>query len=94
MEQCKFSTDGLHKSKFDMGTSVSPIFPLMIRDNEKVYRIADLLQKKRIFASGIVYPAVRTKEARIRISVLASHEITQLKHLIRSLKKIRNEIPF
>lgn len=50
----------------------------MVRDNEKVYRIADLLQKGVIFASGIVYPAVRTKEARIRISVLASHEITQM----------------
>lgn len=89
-----FLRNGLLESKFDIGTSVSPIFPLMVRDNEKVYRIADMLQKKRIFASGIVYPAVRTKEARIRISILASHEITQLKHLIRSLKEIRNEIPF
>lgn len=35
-------------------------------------------KKGVIFASGIVYPAVRTKEARIRISVLASHEITQM----------------
>lgn len=89
-----FLRNGLLDSNFDIGTSVSPIFPLMIRDNEKVYRIADLLQKKRIFASGIVHPAVHTKEARIRISVLASHEITQLKHLIRSLEEIRNEIPF
>ena len=89
-----FLRNGLLDSKFDIGTSVSPIFPLMVRDNEKVYRIADMLQKKRIFASGIVYPAVRTKEARIRISILASHEIAQLKHLIRSLKEIRNEIPF
>lgn len=50
--------------------------------------------KKRIFASGIAYPAVRTKETGIRICILASHEITQLKHLIRSLEEIRNEIPF
>ena len=35
-------------------------------------------KKGVIFASGIVYPAVRTKEARIRISVLAFHEITQM----------------
>lgn len=51
-------------------------------------------KKGVIFASGIVYPAVRTKEARIRISVLAFHEITQLKHLIHSLEEIKNEIPF
>lgn len=90
----EFLRTGLLKSDFDIGMSVSPIFPLMVRDNEKVYQIADLLQKKRIFASGIVYPAVRTKEARIRISVLASHEITQLKYLINCLEEIRLEIPF
>ena len=41
-----FLRNGLLESKFDIGTSVSPIFPLMVRDNEKVYRIADMLQKK------------------------------------------------
>jgi len=52
------------------------------------------LQKKRIFASGIVYPAVRTKEARIRVSILASHEIEQLEQLATALEDIRSAIPF
>lgn len=79
---------------FDIGQSESPIFPVMVRDNEKVYKIADMLQKKRIFASGIVYPAVRTKEARIRISLLASHDIDQLEQLAVALEEIRDVIPF
>lgn len=66
----------------------------MVRDNEKVYKIADLLQKKGIFASGIAYPAVRTKEARIRISILASHELEQLEQLAKALEEIREIIPF
>ena len=81
MEQCKFLRNELLESKFDIGTSVSPIFPLMVRDNEKVYRIADMLQKKRIFASGIVYPAVRTKEARIRIGGPPRNSSIKTSHL-------------
>lgn len=84
----------LQKAGFDIGESVSPIFPIMVRDNEKVYKIADLLQKKGIFASGIAYPAVRTKEARIRISILASHELEQLEQLAKTLEEIREIIPF
>lgn len=84
----------LHDAGFDIGNSESPIFPIMVRDNEKVYEIADMLQKHSIFASGIAYPAVRTKEARIRISVLASHETWQLDLLVDTLINIRKEISF
>lgn len=89
-----FLRNRLLSAGFDIGHSESPIFPIMVRDNKKVYKIADMLQKKRIFASGIAYPAVRTKEARIRISVLASHETEQLDRLVTALEEIRNVIPF
>lgn len=79
---------------FDIGHSQSPIVPIMVRDNQKVYEIAKELQKKRIFASGIVYPAVRPKESRIRVSVLASHTKSQLDYLVNSLIEINNIIPF
>lgn len=84
----------LQEEGFDIGHSESPIFPIMIRDNKKVYEIADELQKRAIFVSGIAYPAVRTKEARLRVSLLATHEISQLDHLVKSLVEIRNKIQF
>lgn len=84
----------LTEEGFDIGHSVSPIFPIMVRDNRKVYEIADELHKSSIFVSGITYPAVRTKEARLRVSLLATHEKWQLDHLVETLKKIRKSIPF
>lgn len=84
----------LTEEHFDIGESQSPIFPIMVRDNKKVYKISEELQRRKIFASGIVYPAVRTKEARIRVSILATHEKWQLDHLINSLIEIRNIIDF
>lgn len=59
-----------------------------------MYEIARGLQKRCIFVSGIKYPVVRTKEARLRVSVLASHEIEQLEQLVTALLEIRKSIPF
>ena len=84
----------LTEEGFDIGASESPIFPIMIRDNKKVYEIARELEKRGIFVSGIVYPAVRPKEARLRVSILASHEKWQLDLLVNSLNEINNIIPF
>lgn len=84
----------LVEMSFDIGHSESPIFPIMVRDNNKVYRIAAELQKRAIFVSGIAYPAVRTKEARLRVSLLATHKRWQLDHLVDSLCEIRKIIPF
>lgn len=79
---------------FDIGHSVSPIFPIMVRDNQKVYEIARELQKRSIFVSGIAYPAVSPKEARLRVSILATHNKAQLDRLVASLIEIRDVIPF
>lgn len=70
---------------FDIGDSVSPIFPIMIRDTQKAYDAAQMLREKGVLAISIVYPAVRLREARLRVSVLASHEREDLDLLITSL---------
>ena len=84
----------LTEEGLDIGCSEYAIFPIMMRDNKKIYEIARELQKRSIFVSGITYPAVRTKEARLRVSVLASHEIVQLEQLVTALVEIRKSIPF
>ena len=93
-ENTKYLKTHLTKEGFDIGKTVSPILPIMIRDNKKVYKITEMLFKSGIFTMPIVYPAVRIKEARIRISVLATHEHWQLDKLIYSLNEINKEIKF
>lgn len=90
-ENTNYLRKRLIENRFDIGESVSPIFPIMVRDNKKVYEVAKMLQERGIFTIGIVYPAVRTKEARLRVSVLATHSIKQLDALISALNEI-NEI--
>lgn len=82
----------LDKRGFDIGKSVTPIFPIMIRDNKKVYQIAKMLQEKGIFTIAIVYPAVRTKEARLRVSILSTHKKEHLDSLVSALEEINKII--
>lgn len=83
----------LIKKGFNIGKSVSPIFPIMVRDNKKVYQIAKMLQERGIFTIAIVYPAVRTKEARLRVSILSTHKKEHLDFLVNALEEINKIIP-
>ena len=47
--------DRLQSAGFNIGQSESPIFPIMVRDNEKVYKIADMSQKFSEFVKGYDY---------------------------------------
>lgn len=84
----------LSKHGFDIGISASPIFPVMVRDNKKIYEIAKMLQERNIFTIAIVYPAVRTKESRLRVSILSTHEKEHLDHLVNSLNEIDSLVKF
>lgn len=91
-ENTNFLRKKLIERGFDISHSVSPIFPIMVRDNKKVYQIAKMLQEKGIFTIAIVYPAVRTKEARLRVSILSTHEKEHLNSLVNALEEINKII--
>lgn len=46
------------------------------------------MQERGIFTNGIVYPAVRIKEPRLKVSNLASHTKGQINNLINELCEI------
>ncbi|MDR3057556.1 MAG: aminotransferase class I/II-fold pyridoxal phosphate-dependent enzyme [Prevotella sp.] len=84
----------LTKNGFDIKNTVSPIFPVMVRDPFKAKEVTRLLKEKGIYAIAIVYPAVTDKDARIRISLTASHEFKHIDYLVDSLVEIRTTINF
>ncbi|MCC8143597.1 MAG: aminotransferase class I/II-fold pyridoxal phosphate-dependent enzyme [Tannerellaceae bacterium] len=82
----------LTEEKFNIGCSVSPIFPIKINEDSKVRRATSMLLDKGIYVSGIMYPAVRRKDARLRVSVTASHTKEQLEEFVRALISIDNQL--
>ena len=72
----------------DTSPSVSQIFPVRIRDNKRVKDLSARLLEMGIYAIGICYPAVRDKDARIRISILATHTEDDILRLSSALEAI------
>lgn len=73
---------------FDIGHSQSPIIPLMVRDDYKVKKAARLLLECGIYVIPIIYPGVKSKESRLRISILATHTLADLDKLTDALVKV------
>ncbi|MDR1730145.1 MAG: aminotransferase class I/II-fold pyridoxal phosphate-dependent enzyme [Prevotellaceae bacterium] len=82
----------LTEESFDIKQTISPIFPIMVRDPYEVAEAVRLLRERNIYVCGVSYPAVTNKEARIRISLSASHEIKHLDTLVDALCEIDKEL--
>lgn len=78
----------LTDENFDVKQTVSPIFPVMVRNPQKVAEVVRLLRERNIYACGVGYPAVTDKEARVRISLSASHEKKHLDKLVEAFVEV------
>jgi len=63
---------------FDIGHSESPIIPVMIRDDFKVKKVARMLMERGIYVIPIIYPAVKSKESRLRVNIASIIHLTIL----------------
>lgn len=93
-ENVIYLREQLIRENFDIKQTVSPIFPIMVRDPFKAKEVTRLLKKNGIYAIAIVFPAVTNKDARVRISLTSAHETVHLDYLVETLIKIRNKIKF
>lgn len=63
--------DGLRNIGFNVHEGGTPILPVIVGEELLAYRLARLLDEFGIFVNPVAYPAVKPKEARIRVSVNA-----------------------
>ena len=77
---------------FDFGHTESPIFPIMIRDDFKVKEASKIFMDNNIFTIPIIYPGVKSKESRLRVSLSANHTIMDLDRFIEVLCLVDNQI--
>ena len=72
-----------------MGSTQSAIIPVKIGDPHKTSDIGSMLLKTGIYANPILYPAVAKKNARIRMSVMATHTREHLDKTLNAFEYIR-----
>jgi glycine C-acetyltransferase len=70
--------EGLRGLGFDIGSSETPITPVMCGEAPAAMALSDALRDRGVFAQAIGFPTVARGRARVRTIVSAAHTIAQL----------------
>lgn len=80
--------DGFHSLGFNLGTSETPIIPVMIGDDTTCFRFWRELSDDGIFANAIIPPAVAPGMSLIRTSYTATQTDNQLDRVLESFARL------
>jgi 8-amino-7-oxononanoate synthase len=64
---------------------VSPIYPLLIGDEQQTLRLAGTLYTNGFLAPAIRYPTVARGSARLRITLSSAHSLEQIQLLAKTI---------
>ncbi len=87
-----YAMAALKKAGFDTGHSVTPIIPILIRDDYKTFQLTKIALERGIFVNPVVSPAVPSTSSLIRYSLMATHTTAQIDESVAVLSQIATEI--
>ena len=84
---------GLNSLGFDTGNTQSAIIPVMTAgDPARNAEACKLLMEAGVYANQIGYPAVARKNARIRMSLMATHTIEQMDRVLNAFEWVDRKL--
>ncbi len=78
----------LRERGVDIGDSQSQVIPIMIRDDDRVFKVAEDMIHHGVYLNPVRYPAVGKHRSRLRISVTSSHTMPQLREAADSIARV------
>jgi glycine C-acetyltransferase len=91
LDNARYLVERLRQLKFVVEDTVSAIVPVILGDELKTRQFAKGLHDHGIFASPVVFPAVRKTRARIRFGVMSSHTREDLDHVCCVMQALGQE---
>lgn len=85
-ENTRYMQRGLVEAGFDIGSSCTPIMPVMVGDDRITYTMCQALIEEGVFVNPVPGLSAEPGHALIRVSVMATHE---KQHLDFALEKIQ-----
>jgi 7-keto-8-aminopelargonate synthetase-like enzyme len=76
----------------DVGKSETPIIPVYIRDNQKVFLITKYAFENGIFVNPVISPAVRPEDSLLRFSLMATHTFEQIERAVEVIYQTGKEV--
>ncbi|MDT3402305.1 aminotransferase class I/II-fold pyridoxal phosphate-dependent enzyme [Mucilaginibacter terrae] len=92
-ENIRYLKTGLIALGLDIGKTASAVIPVKIGDPAKTGVVGKLLLDRGVYANPIMYPAVAKKDARIRMSVMATHTREDLDTVLNAFEEIDRIVP-
>jgi 8-amino-7-oxononanoate synthase len=77
---------------YDTGASETPIVPIIIKNDMKVYAMCKFLFENGIFVNPVVSPAVPPGRELLRTSYMATHTEEQLDRVLDAFKKVGKQL--
>jgi len=84
----------LRRAGFDLGLSASPIVPILVGDADLAALLARRCQEEGLFIQPICPPVVPAGTARLRASVMATHEYADLTTAAGTLARCARDLGF
>ena len=81
--------EGLQGTQWQLLPSFTAIHPIIIGENDAVLRVSDALLERGIWVPAIRPPTVPKGQARLRISLSASHTLEDITRLTSALREIQ-----
>ena len=83
-----YTLDGLKALGLETGHTETPIIPIYIRDDNKVFQLTAMLQEAGVFVNPVISPAVRSEDSLIRFSLMATHTKAQVDEALSKISKV------
>jgi 8-amino-7-oxononanoate synthase len=77
---------------YDTGISETPVIPIIIKDNMKVYAMCKLLFENGVFVNPVISPAVPPGRELLRTSYMATHTEQQLDRVLGAFEKAGKQL--
>ncbi len=84
---------GLKELGFQTGPSVSAVIPVIVGEDLTAYQLCRALHAQGIYVSPVAWPAVKKGQARVRVSVMATHTPDDILRALAAFKKARTLVP-
>ena len=84
--------EGFKRIGFKIGSTETPIVPILIGSEAKSFIFTQRLFEEGIFATPAIYPAVRYGEAIVRTSFMATHTDSDLDRVLEIFEKLAREL--
>ncbi len=84
----------LENAGFNIGVCETPIIPVYVGDDMKVFNACMMLQQEGVFVNPVISPAVPPEHALIRLSLMSTLTEEQLDFAVEKLIKVGKELEF